>query len=445
MLLNFVIWLMKREEKLCFINGLRANYRKRNKKGKGKILDLIESELSVNRKHAIRLMSRKSTGRPKKGVRRGRPGKYQDYEFKQALRLMWRTLDYMCSRSLKPAIALWLPFLEANKPFKEDIKKKLLSISPATIDRILKPYKAEHGKSLTKNSGYREEIPIQKNPWNVQVPGFIEADTVAHCGGSMSGEFINTLTIVDIYSLWTEVDAVYGRTALATFNSLKVLESELPFEILGYDADNGGEVLNSLIVNYFTKERLEQEREAAIITRSRAYMKNDNAHVEQRNNSIARRYLQYERFEFRQLQALISFYYRQIVAPLHNHFYPCFKLHDKIRTKCKTRRVYKDPKTPYQRLMESEQLQSSFKDKLQNWHNSLNPLQLRKNEKSVRNKIDLINKKLKANQELTKTDINLPNLDVRPVFDLRPITPIHTKQTAKKYAKIKSLTKNRFS
>ena len=286
---------MKIANKREYLSLFKNKYRRSSKSGKGKILDSVTEELGICRKHAIRLLSAKSSGRPKKAGKRGNPGKYQNYKFKSALREVWRTTDYMCSKKLKAAIPDWLPYIEDsnNGKYGSEIKDKLLEVSPPTMDRILKPYKATKGKSWTRNSSFREEIPIQEKTWEIHIPGFIEADTVAHCGGSMGGEFINTLTVVDIATLWTEADAVYGRGSNSTFNSLKTIESELPCPVKGYDADNGGEVLNKQILSYFTAERLEQNRPAVQVTRSRAYQSNDNAHVEQRNDSIARRYLGY--------------------------------------------------------------------------------------------------------------------------------------------------------
>jgi hypothetical protein len=433
----------KISNKKDYLSIFRNKYRKSTKLGKGKILNEVTDELSIDRKYAIRLLSAKSSGRPKKPGKRGNPGKYQDYEFKSALRAIWRICDYMCSKKLKVAIPDWLPFIEESKgKYSDEIRSKLLAVSPPTIDRILNPYKATRGKSWTKNGGFREDIPIQEKTWEINLPGYIEADTVAHCGGSMGGEFINTLTVVDIATIWTETDAVYGRGSNNTFSSLKIIESELPFIVLGYDADNGGEVLNNQVLGYFTEERVAQNREAVLVIRSRAYQSNDNAHVEQRNDSIARRYLGYERLEFHELRDLISFYYRNIVCPLHNHFVPCFKLKDKARVKSKTKRIYEKPKTPYARIMASETVPTAYKDKLKNWHLSLNPLTLRDQEKIFRKKIDLVNRKLKNGEPLNKSDLQVDSsITVRPVFDSRPLQPKPLHQTAQQYAELKNSKK----
>lgn len=437
-----LIMELKIARKAEYLSMFKNKYRRSSKLGKGKILDSVTEELSISRKHAIRLLSAASVGRPKKPTKRGSPGKYQSYEFKLALREVWKICDYMCSKKLKAAIPDWLPYIEKSQErYKDEIRAKLLEISPPTIDRILKPHRAIKGKSWTKNSGFREEIPIQEKTWEIRLPGFIESDTVAHCGGSLSGEFINTLTLVDIATIWTEADAVYGRGSNNTFDSLKVMESELPFPFLGYDADNGGEVLNKQILAYFTEEREQQDRNPVLVTRSRAYQSNDNAHVEQRNDSIARRYIGYERLDFHQVRDLISFYYRNIVCPLHNHFVPCFKLEDKIRIKSRTRRIYKKPATPYSRVMAAESVPDTYKTKLEAWHLSLNPLTLRKQEQQLRKQIDTLNKKLKAGEKLNKKDLLInSNIVVRPTFDSRPLKIQPTYQTPQQYAQKKYAT-----
>lgn len=373
---------------------LQSKYRRSSRVQKSEIITELCDRLLIGRKHAIRLLGPKLPGRPGKPAKRGRPSKYRDAEFIGALRGVWKTMRYPCSRVMREAIPEWLPFIEAEQQrFPAGIRERLLTISAPTIDRILKPYKAVKGKSFTRSTGFRDQIPIQENIWDIKTPGFMESDTVAHCGGSMFGEFVNTLTLVDIATLWTEARGVFGRGSNAVFDALKDIEATLPFPILGYDADNGGEVLNTHILSYFHDERIALKRHPVQVTRSREYRKNDNAHVEQRNDSIARRYLGYERLGFRELVPLINFYYAKVVCPLVNHFVPSFKLQDKLRIKSRTRRIYAKPVTPYARVIASPHVHHELKTKLAAEHQSLNPVVLVKQEYSLRLAID---KALKA-------------------------------------------------
>lgn len=407
-------------EKRCFIESLGHRYRRAKKREKSKILNTVQESLCVSRRQARRIMEPRANGRPKTPVRAGRPGKYQDPEFKRVLKDAWRTMRYMCSRHMKSGMAEWLPGIEQERQsrYPAHVRERLLSISAPTIDRILKPYKELRGKSLTRSGGFRDEIPIQENVWNIEVPGFLEADTVAHCGGSTRGEYINTLTMVDIATLWTEARAVFGKGSTPIVDAIEDIETHLPFIIRGYDSDNGTEVLNQHVLRYFRDERLERGKQPVQVTRSREYKKNDQAHVEQRNDSVVRKWLGYERLDFKELQPLINCYYKQILCPMLNHFFPVFKLHDKLRIKSRTRRVYKDPVTPYQRVMNSQHVAEEYKMQLKIMHESLNPVSLSKLEITVRTQIDKATKALRAGNSNSSL-LTPPSIPRNTVTDFR--------------------------
>jgi|GEM_PF-4283522 len=194
--------------------------------------------------------------------------------------------------------------------------------------------------------------------------------------------------MVDIAGLWAEVRGVFARASKPVVYAIEDMESSLPFVLLGYDADNGGEVLNQHIVRYFRDERLERNRPPVQVTRSREHHKNDNAHVAQRNDSVPRKWLGYERIDFVRLAPLINNYYAYVVCPLINHFFPSFKLYDKVRVKSRTRRIYKDPLTPSARLMASEYLPQQRKNLLNAHRQALNPVKLIKEKQVIRKRID---------------------------------------------------------
>ena len=384
-------------EKQCIIKILKERHRRAKKRQKGEVISELCERLSVGRKHAIRLLSAESVGRPGNPGRRGRPSRYQDREFKDALRRVWRIVRYPCGRALKAAIPNWLEAIEEEYgAFTVDVRERLLAVSAPTIDRILKPYKAVKGKSFTRPGGFRDEIPIQGNIWDIKVPGYMETDTAVMCGGSLLGEFVNTLTMVDIATIWTETRAVFGKGSNAVFDAIRDVEHHLPFHILGYDADNGGEVLNRHLYAYFYTERIIKGLPPISVTRSRAYQKNDNAHVEQRNDTLVRKYLGYERLEFKELVSLLNYYYAEVVCPLVNHFMPSFKLSEKRRIKSRTQRIYAAPITPYQRLMESDYLSETKKLRLKLIHDSLNPVKLSLQERRIRKLIDDCLRSLRA-------------------------------------------------
>ena len=378
------------------IEVLRYRYRHFSKKKKGDVLEELERRFLVDRKYLVRLLACKNGGRPKTPSKTGRPSKYGDPGFQSALRKVWKTTYFMCGRYLQVAMPDWLPSIEEKYgEFKPDVHDRLLTISAATIDRHLRPQKGVHGKCFTRpGSIIRSEIPVQGCIWDISIPGYIECDTVAHCGGSMYGDFINSVTTVDIATTWTEVRGTWGRGSSGVIEQLKSIEGSLPFTVLGYDADNGGEVLNWHIIDYFHDRKI-----PAAVTRSRSYQKNDNAHVEQKNNTVPRRYLGYERLDCQDVLSLVNHYYKDILCPLLNHFYPSNKLKDKQLIESKRKRFYDKPMTPYARVMQSSYVSQQEKDKLKATHDSLNPVELRIQEQYVRKQIDSLMKQFRYNRQ----------------------------------------------
>ena len=235
---------------------LKECYRKAGRFRKSQLLDELEDLHGIHRKTAIRLLSAQKRGRKPGGKKRGPKSKYDNPEFLRALKLSWKETDYMCSKLLHAAMQEWVPFIEQHHgEFSSDIKKLLFQISHSTIDRKLKSHK---GKSLcgTKpGTLLKTEIPIQGSVFDHAVPGFIEADTVAHCGNSLAGQFIWSLTMTDICTGWTECRAIWHKGAQGVISEVKDVEAHLPFKILGFDCDNGSEFLNNYLLAYFSEKK----------------------------------------------------------------------------------------------------------------------------------------------------------------------------------------------
>jgi hypothetical protein len=285
----------------------------------------------------------------------------------------------MCSVLLKGAIPLWLLAVEKRcGGFSLETKEKLLKVSARTIERLLTEHKAKFPKAAcgTKPGKLkREEIPIRQGIWEESRPGFLESDTVAHCGESMMGMFNWTLTMTDIATHWTECRAVWHKGSQGVVCGVKDIEKSLPFELLGFDCDNGGEFLNRYLIRYFTEDH--PRKHLIQFTRSREYRKNDNAHVEQRNWSHARQMFYRERLDFYELTELMNDIYRNEFSLLRNHFYPTLKLDRKVMILSRYRRIYKDALTPYARVMKSVFIPDATKDALRQFHESLDPIELK--------------------------------------------------------------------
>ena len=253
----------------------------------------------------------------------------------------------------------------------------MLTISPATIDRVLTPTRIQYkkrGRTTTKpGTLLRNQIPIQTNQWNESHPGFLEADTVAHCGDSLSGMFAYTIDCVDIATGWTEQRAVWGKGETAVLQQIKDIERSLPFPLLGFDCDNGSEFLNHHLYRHF-----EQRKKSVQFTRSRAYHKDDNAHVEQKNWTHVRQWLGYNRLDNPKAVPLLNSLYSQEWSLFHNFFSPSVKLIAKERIGSKTIKHHDNPKTPYQRILDSPHIPPQIKNSLSTQLETLNPFVLRK-------------------------------------------------------------------
>jgi hypothetical protein len=306
--------------------------------------------------------------------RPGRKPVYHSDELIKALKRIWLASDQMCSKKLVAAIPLWLPFYD--RELSSETVEKLLSISAATIDRLLAAIRIQNhpkGFCTTKpGSLLRNQIPIRTCNWDITGPGFMEADTVAHCGNSMAGDFIWSLTLTDIASSWTECRATWNNGAQGVIEKIKDIEQELPFALKGFDCDNGTEFLNHHLLRYFTDHKPKIK-----FTRSRPYKKNDNAHVEQKNWSHVRHLLGYDRLEDPRLVNLINDLYANEWSLYKNHFCPTFKLIKKEKINSKYKKKYEFPKTPYQRLIESDQITKQKKKQLRTCHENLNPFILK--------------------------------------------------------------------
>jgi hypothetical protein len=348
-----------------YIKHQRIRYQRGNRAQKKKILDEFCDAHHYHRKSATRLLNRP----PIPDKRPQKPGKSKHYKpelLLKPLKDIWLATDQMCGKRLKEALPLWL--LHYDKHFdalESSVYKQLVSMSAATIDRMLKPVKSRYSKGLSgtkPGSLLKTQIPINTDQWDIKKVGFMEADTVAHCGTTLIGDFVWSLTLTDIASGWTENRATWNKGATGVMAQIKDIETHLPFPILGFDCDNGSEFLNYHLVRYFTER---PNTLSVQFTRSRPYKKNDNAHVEQKNWTHVRQLFGYHRFDNPKLVELMNELYANELSLLSNFFYPCIKLIDKVRIKSRIKKTYDTPQTPYQRLMASNDLNEEQKRRLQ--------------------------------------------------------------------------------
>src|SRR5271169_1596967 len=254
-----------------YLEAIYLRYRSSSRKDKAVILDEFCAACGYHRKHAIRLLKKFRRFIKPKPKKKGRSPVYQTEEILVPMKRIWLAANLPCSKRLKAVLPLWLPgYAQQYGDLSEKVIKALQTISPSSIDRLLKPVRVKYkgrGKSTTKpGTLLRKQIPIKTNQWDESRPGFLEADTVAHCGTSMAGMFAFTIDCVDIATGWTEQRAVWGKGEAAVVKEIEDIEASLPFPLLGFDSDNGSEFINRHLLRHFA-----QRKQPVQFTRSRAY------------------------------------------------------------------------------------------------------------------------------------------------------------------------------
>jgi hypothetical protein len=360
--------IMPQRLRRVYLDKVRERYRNAPKKLKSSILSEFCVNSGYSRKHAIRILNNQLQPRMR------RPGPKLKYgpEVIHHLRVLWEAMNKMCSKKMKSALPLWLPHYT---DCSEEIKRQLMSMSASTIDRKLHPYRGPQQKGLSTTKGLKammKKIPLKILGEEINEPGYMEMDTVAHCGDNIAGEYVHSLTVTDLATGWTENRATWTKDANSVMKQIKNIEKNLPFVLKGVSSDNGSEFLNRSLCDY-----LYNRKEPISFVRGRPYKKNDNAHVEQKNFTHVRELLGYERYDDPIQTDIINEIYRLYWSPLQNYFTPNLKLISKERHGSRIVKKYDTPKTPCQRLLESSHISKQEKKKLKHHQKYHNPFFLK--------------------------------------------------------------------
>ena len=363
-----------------YLKVLRERYLEaKSRKEKAWILDEYCRNTGQARKYVIRRIQPGVDLRPKQ--RKKRKQTY-DGQVTAALAKVWGIFDCPCGQRLKPVLEVELDRLMdfGELRVSDEVALKLKTMSSATIDRKLK-HQREVLHLLRSKGGpkpgslLKGKIPIRLTQWDTSKTGYVEMDLVVHCGSSTFGEYINTLSTTEVSSGWWEGEAIRGKSQESTFQALKKIRQRTPFDWKGLDSDNGSEFINDILYKYCRREKLE-------FTRSRPSRKNDNAYIEQKNWTHVRKILGYLRYDSFTELSIINDLYRGDLRLYKNFFQPVMKLTEKVRIGGSVKRKYDIPKTPYQRLMESNQISDKARAELETLYSSLNPAQLKRNIES---------------------------------------------------------------
>lgn len=351
-------------------------YQQAAKREKRTMLDEFVTATGYHRKYAITLLNNfdPASPSPTQRKRKTQNRKY-DEDVREALIIVWEAASRICSKRLVPFLPVLVEVLERydHLHLSADVRERLLSISASTVDRLL--YRVRHGQeasglSTTKAGGLlKHMIQIRTfADWDDDRPGFLEADLVAHCGDNVGGHFLCTLVMTDVASGWIEMAALLFRDQETTLQAIERLRMQLPFDMLGLDTDNGTEFLNYLLYDYCDDESI-------TFTRSRPYKKNDQCHVEQKNGSVVRKFVGYDRFEGIEPCRILGMLYDSLRLYV-NFFQPSLKLLSKKRDGSRVIKKYETAQTPCQRVMADKTTSADSRQTLERQFNRLDPIEL---------------------------------------------------------------------
>jgi hypothetical protein len=393
------------KEKQAVTREMALEYKRATKKRKGEILDSLVGLTEYNRAYAARALRQRSrevvlgTGRfggskvtvvadqRSRWRKRRRRSRVYGQDVLVALQRVWLICDGICSKRLAPYLRTIVSVLErvGEMSLDAEVRRKLIRMSPATIDRLLAPTRKRYqlrARSRTKSGTLlKHQIPVRTwSDWDEARPGFVEIDLVSHEGGDPRGDFAYTLDATDICTGWTEVVAVQNRAERWVFAGLKEALARFPFEIHGIDSDNGGEFINNHLVRYCKEHKI-------TFTRSRPYRKNDNCFVEQKNSSVVRRTVGGARYDTPEELALLNELYLRLRLYT-NYFQPVMKLVEKTRVGNRTTKKHDAARTPYGRVLTSRHTTKSEKRTLFREYRELNPVALGRDIVRLLGKLD---------------------------------------------------------
>lgn len=364
--------MMSQSSKDELIAELRPRYRQASRGEKQQILDELVAVTGYHRKYVIQVLNHPPKRRKRK--KRTSQTKYQG-PVRAALEQVWRTANCICGKRLAPVLPQYIEALErfGELTLDDTTREQLLTISPATVDRLLKRARERtkpHGLGTTKpGTLLKHTIPIRTfTQWDDAQPGFMEVDLVAHCGETTRGEYLNSLDMVDVCTRWVELAALVNRSQATVTAAIAAAQARLPYPLLGVDSDNGAEFINNDLKRFCEQAQI-------TFTRCRPYHKNDQAYVEQKNWTAVRQIVGYDRYEGEAACAALAALYQPLRLYL-NFFQPVMALIEKQRDGAKVTKRYDRAKTPYQRILDRPDVPEAAKAHLRQLYQTLNPAEL---------------------------------------------------------------------
>jgi hypothetical protein len=370
---------MSIDERYKYLRTMQKRYKQSDQEGKKQLLDEMEAVTQQHRKSLIRLM-----GSPlERQARKRQRGRTYGPEVKHAVGVIAESLDHICAERLKPNLMWMAQHLAAHGELQTtpDLLDKLERVSVSTVRRLQSQQPRDRPRLPRKGpeqaNRLAREIPAERIPWQLQEPGHFEVDLVHHCGISASGHYVHTLQMIDVATGWSERVALLGRSYRVVQDGFKRSLARLPFRVLEVHPDNGSEFLNHHLVRFW-KDTVRIEH----LSRSRAWHKNDNRFVEQKNDSLVRAYLGYDRLDTVEQTLLLNQLY-DLMWLYYNFFQPVMRLAEKIVLPAvdgrgtRIKRRFDEARTPFDRLCATRKLDAHQRSHFQALRDQTNPRQLR--------------------------------------------------------------------
>jgi len=352
--------------------AVAGRYALGNRMDRGRILDEFVAVTGHHRKHAMRLLR---TGLTRRGSGPRLDRRVYDEAMRDALIVIWEASDRICGKRLRPLVPILIEAMERHGHLQlaPEVRTGLSAMSAATIDRILRKVREPSGGRPRRRSPpsatIRRSVAVRTfEDWDDPPPGFMEADLVAHCGSTVKGSYVQTLTLTDIATGWTECAPILVREQKLLTEVLSEMRKVLPFPLLGFDTDNDSVFMNETVNSYCKDAGVE-------FTRCRPYRKNDQAWVEQKNGAVVRHTVGYRRYEGLEAAAALARLYRSLRLFV-NFFQPSFKLAEKSRDGAKVKKRYHPPATPYQRLLSDLRTSDATRCQVETVYATLDPVRL---------------------------------------------------------------------
>jgi hypothetical protein len=369
-----------------YLAEIRNEYERAGEAGRSRLLDEAQKRTGYNRKYLIRMLNREPRPELVKGRRRKRKGEY-GAAVTTALVEIWDIFEQPCGQRLATVLREQVERLRGLGELRcsDAVAEQLKTISASTIDRLLRREKRVRMLRRNRNPNVQrliyQKVPVKvASEWDTSEIGNLQVDFVAHCGRSTGGDYIYTISTVDIATNWWEGQAIPVRSQHATKEGLNRMRPRFPFRIRELHPDNDSALVNNLLLEWCREQRIQ-------LSRSRPYQKNDNAWIEQKNWTHVRKIVGYRRFDnTSELRILNEIY--AVLRLYKNFFLPTIKLASKTRVDGRIKRTYDKARTPYQRVMDSRQIDRKTKQQLKATYEALNPAELHRHLSQLREQLE---------------------------------------------------------